>query len=285
MDKWGYEFSTLYNRPESIESDENVELYRNSMYLKQAMEEEMEAPEYEENPELNGPISFDEIQKIINKLKLNKSSGIDQIPNEVLKNHDVILLLYNLFTKCFEFSIVPTMWLKALISPIPKSSNKDPYIPLNYNGISLHSCIPKVFSGLINNRLMNYCELGDLLVDEQGGFRKNRACIDYLYSITSMIRNRFSENKNTFACFIDMQKAFDWIDRDMLFYNLLEYNIDGKIYKSIKALYNHPLSKVKLNSYTTSWLTTESGVRQGDSLSPTLFAIFINDLAKEMKQL
>ncbi len=42
-----------------------------------------------------------------------------------------------------------------------------------------------------------------------------------------------------------MQKAFDWVYRDMLFYKLIEYNIDYKIYKSIKTLYNHPLSKVK----------------------------------------
>ncbi len=82
-----------------------------------------------------------------------------------------------------------------------------------------------------------------------------------------------------------MQKAFDWVGRDLLFFKLLEYNIDGKICNCIKAMYNHPLSCVKLNSNVTDWCPTESGVRQGDSLSPTLFAIFINDLASEMKQL
>ncbi len=84
-----------------------------------------------------------------------------------------MLLLYNLFTNCFEFCIVPTIWLKALlISPVPKSASKDTYVPLNYRGISILSCVSNVFSDLINNRVLNYCELGDVLVHEQGGFRK-----------------------------------------------------------------------------------------------------------------
>ncbi len=135
----------------------------------------------------------------------------------------------------------------------------------------------KVFTGIINAHVMNYCELRDLPFDEQCGFRKNRSRVDQLYTLTSLVRNRRSENKGTYACFID------WVD--MFFYKLQEYNIDGKVYNCIKELYNHPLSNVKLNNYVTDWFSTESGVRQGDSLSPTLFAICINDLAKELKEL
>ncbi len=130
--------------------------------------------------------------------------------------------------------------------------------------------------------VMNYC---DLFVDEQCGFRKNGSCVDQLHTLTFLVRNRLSENKSTYSCIIHMQKAFDWVDRYMLFYKLLEKNIDGKIYNCIKAFCNHPLSSVKLNNYETDWFSTESGVRQGDSLSPTLFTIFINDLAKELKEL
>ncbi len=68
----------------------------------------------------------------------------------------------------------------------------------------------------------------DIFVDKQNGFRKNRACIDHVYTLTSIIRNRLAENKSMFTCFIDMQKAFDWVDRDFLFYELLKYNIDGQ---------------------------------------------------------
>ncbi len=188
---------------------------------------------------------------IVNKCKLNKTGGINQILNEVLKHHDVMLMVYYLFTKCFESTLVPSIWLKAVITAISKRSNKDPYIPLNYRGISILFCVSKVFSGIINVHVMNYCELGELFVDEQCGFRKNRSCVDQLYTLTSLIRNRLSENKSTYTCFIDIQKAFDWVDIDMLFYKLLEYNIDGKIYNCIKALYKHPLSNVKLNNYVT----------------------------------
>ncbi len=82
-----------------------------------------------------------------------------------------------------------------------------------------------------------------------------------------------------------MLKPFDWVDEDLLFFKLLEYNIDENIYNCIKAMYNHPLPCVKLNSNVADWFPTESGVCQSDSLSPTMFAIFINDLASQKKQL
>jgi hypothetical protein len=125
-------------------------------------EAEMDREDYIENPELNKSISFDEVERMVNKLKRNKSCGIDSIPNEVLKNHDVMALLYYMFDKCFNYGLVPTAWLKAVIIPVPKSSTKDPFVPLNYRGISLLSCVCKVFSGIINNRVMNYCEMLDL---------------------------------------------------------------------------------------------------------------------------
>ncbi len=116
-DKWGSEFSTLYYEPEYIESDDNLEFYNNITNLKQVREAQIDNSIDVENIELNGQISFDEIEKIINKLKINKSFEIDQIPNEVFINHNVMLLLYKLFKKCFEFSILRAIWLKAFISP------------------------------------------------------------------------------------------------------------------------------------------------------------------------
>ena len=88
-----------------------------------------------------------------------------------------------------------------------------------------------------------------------------------------------------FACFIDMQKAFDWVDRDLLFYKLISYNITGKIYWAIKSMYVNTQSCLQINEFFTDWFSVLNGVKQGDNLSPTLFALFINDLVNELDSL
>uniref|UniRef100_A0A3P9JUJ4 ribonuclease H n=1 Tax=Oryzias latipes TaxID=8090 RepID=A0A3P9JUJ4_ORYLA len=93
-----------------------------------------------------------------------------------------------------------------------------------------------------------------------------------------------SESKSTFVCFVDLKKAFDLINRDLLQYKLLMYGINGQFYKAIKALYKAPLACVQVNDLKTGWFSTPFGVKQGDVLSPTLFSIYVNDLAQEIKK-
>ena len=84
---------------------------------------------------------------------------------------------------------------------------------------------------------------------------------------------------------MDMEEAFDWVNRDLLFYRLLELNIDGQIFNAIKNLYMDNSAFVRLHSnLTTEWFQVPTGVRQGDTLSPTLFCLFINDLADHLKE-
>ena len=83
------------------------------------------------------------------------------------------------------------------------------------------------------------------------------------------MKNYICDYKHVFCAFIDFKKAFDSINRDLLFYRLLSYNIDGKIFKAIKSLYKDTVSTVKINEYITEYFDVLYGVKQGDNLSPT----------------
>ena len=153
-------------------------------------------------------------------------------------------VLHLFFNLCFTYHIVPKIWQKAIISPIPKSSLKDPFVPLNFRGNSLLSCIYKLYSSVINNRLSSYYECNKLIEDDQNGFRPGWSCLDHVFILSSVIRiecyfgvyfprccankhqnnplmNRQSNNMSTFEAFIDMKKAFDWVDRAFLLFKIL----------------------------------------------------------------
>ena len=110
-------------------------------------------PLFEQNTILNVPFSHCEVKKVVNCAKNGKSSGFDKIPYEVLKFPIIIDVLHALFL-CFDTGILPIVWKKAMIAPIPKDSTKDKRIPLNYRGISLLSVVSKLYSTVINNRFL-----------------------------------------------------------------------------------------------------------------------------------
>ena len=103
-----------------------------------------------------------------------------------------------------------------------------------------------------------------------------------MISLYTIINTRINNKLNTFAAFIDFQKAFDLVDRKFLFYKLLNIGIQGKLYFALKSLLLNTTSCVKLNDIYTEEFHINTGIRQGDSISSTLFACFINDLVAEI---
>jgi hypothetical protein len=255
------------------------------VYQEQHQIEELMRNNYVGNEYLNANITYDEVNMIVKRLKNCKAVGIDKIPNEVLKNDSIIIILCQLLNLCFKTSLVPSCWLSAIINPIPKSALNDEFVPLNYRGISLLSTISKVYSAVLNHRLVTYIESLNLIGDEQTGFRKSQSCADNIFALSSIVKNRLENGIATFVAFIDFEKAFDWVDRKLLMYKLFNLRVDGKLYLAIDSLYNNTNSCIKLNSIFTEFFETISGVRQGDNLSPTLFNIYINDLITDINNL
>ena len=109
--------------------------------------------------------------------------------------------------------------------------------------------------------------------------------MDHIFSLTEIARNRINRNEPTFAAFIDFRKAFDFVDRTYLFQKLKLKGILGRMLNAITSMYKNTMSRILLENFLTDWFITQNGVRQGDTLSPTLFAIFIDDLMQFLNSL
>ena len=266
LDRWKQDFSSLLNAA-------NI----NSATFGNETNNEVS------DPFLDSHINIMEVRKVVFDAKKGKACGLDQIPYEVLCNDTSISFLHILFNICYNTATVPTIWNYGIINPIPKSSTSDPRNPLSYRGITLACCMYKLYTAVLRNRLGMWCENNGKLVDEQNGFREKRSTIDHLQSLTSIIDNRKKKKLSTFCAFIDFSKAYDYIDRDKLWFRLYDTGVSTKMLSAVRALYNSVSSCVRLNNYHTDWFDVRSGLRQGCSLSTLLFNLFIIDLALKIK--
>ena len=282
---WIRDFEKLYNPVNpTFETKEEYQFIKEIEENVRFKERNMADPLYEYNNALNGNFTLQEIQTHIQRLKNKKATGIDQIPNEILKLPVIHETLKDLFQLYFDTGIVPKVWTEAIIKPLPKSPENDPKIPLNYRGISLLSCVGKLYTSILNSRLGKFLENNNLISEEQNGFRSKRSCSEHIFSLHSIVQGKISKKEKVYTTFVDFSKAFDGVDRSLLYFKMLEKGIDGKMYNTIKALYRLTTACIDINGFITPTFNTLFGVRQGDSMSPTLFSIYINDLANKLKE-
>ena len=235
-----------------------------------------------QNP-LDFPITVDELTERLHALKPNKACGIDGILNEMIKYTDdkfktAIIKLFNIVLSVGYF---PDSWNQGLITPIFKQGDK--YEPNNYRGICVNSNLGKIFCSIVNIRLQNFLKTHKILDKSQIGFLPKHRTSDHIYTLHTIIDKHVYQNKSkVFACFIDFEKAFDSIWHEGLFLKLLENGIGGKTFDLINTMYKNNTCAVKIGNNRTEFFPQNQGVRQGCPLSPTLFNIYINELAKAL---
>tara|TARA_B110000196_G_scaffold86649_1_gene75141 strand:- start:271 stop:3555 length:3285 start_codon:yes stop_codon:yes gene_type:complete len=237
------------------------------------------------NQDWNRDFTFEEIMKNIKDLKNNKSEGVDYIKNEYIKNCpiNVVKLLVTLFNLILKTGCVPLEWCIGLIVPIfkKKGSPKDAN---NYRGITLLSCVGKLFTVGINCRLTKYLEQGAIIGEEQAGFREGYSSSDHIFVLNEVINLYLQDKKKLYCCFIDYQKAFDTINRAALWGKLISNSVNGRFLKVIYNMYQNAKSCVKQETMVSGIFACNVGVRQGENLSPLLFSIFLNDFQFSLSQ-
>ena len=181
-----------------------------------------------------------------------------------------------LFNIVLETGIIPSEWTIGVIKPLYKNKG-DINDTNNYRGITLLSCIGKLFTSILNSRLYTYLTSEDILGNEQAGFRPKHSTLDHIFALHILSKYYIDHNKQLFCAFVDYSKAFDFIERTYLWQKLLDSNINGKVLNVIKNMYVNAKSQVSFKNSLSDSFPCQVGVRQGENLSPLLFAIYLND--------
>ena len=200
--------------------------------------------------------------------------------NEFIKHsgQDFVPVYTKIFNIILRSGHVPDDWCQHIIRPIYKNKG-DPNDPNNYRGISLLSCFGKLFTSCLNARLTVFVKNNNIVEAEQAGFKSDFSTMDHLFVLKSLADMYLHKRKRLYCCFIDYKKAFDMINRSILWSKMLSSGISGKILDLIQNMYLKAKSSVALTAETQSdSFDCNMGVRQGENLSPLLFSIYLCDL-------
>ena len=240
-------------------------------------EEPINPPEVEPNDELNirtGHVTRIEIKNAIKKLKNGKAAGCDNIPPEAIKaggdtSEEVLLGLCN---RIWSEEKIPEEWRKGLLIKLPKKG--DLSYCKNWRGIMLLNMASKVFCRVILERIK--IALDEKLREDQVGFRAGRSCTEQIATLRIIIEQSIEWQSSLYINFIDFEKAFDSISRDVLWRLLRHYGLPDKIVTIIRVLYEGFSAQVVHNGQKTQPLDMRTGVRQGCLLSPLLFLVALD---------
>ena len=237
----------------------------------------------EDNSILNSEITIAEALKEISLMKNGKTPGLDDVRNEYLKNLPLacVSTLVELFNTILDTGIIPTDWSLGVILPLFKKKGVATD-PGNYRGITLLSCLSKLFTAILNRRLTKFIDKN--LGNEQAGFRAKHSTMDHVFVLHHVIDFYRQQGRRLYCAFVDYSKAFDLVNRSALWHKLIQQGVEGKILTVIKNMYLEAKSCVRANGSLSNFFDILIGVRQGENLSPTLFAMFLNDFKDFLAQ-
>ena len=153
----------------------------------------------------------------------------------------------------------------------------------NYRPISLLSNIEKFLEMLMYDRIYKFFSDNNLIYSLQFGFRQKYSTVHALISLTENIRKNLDESNIGCGIFVDLQKAFDTVEHDILLSKLEHYGIRGLANKWFKSYLSNRKQYVLINGYDSNLADVKFGVSQGSVLGPLLFLIYINDFNQALK--
>ena len=228
-------------------------------------------------------VELKDIRDAFAKVKTAKSFGTDNISSYFLK----LALPYIenslafLFNTSIETSQFPDSWKVARIAPIFKDGDKTE--KSNYRPISVLPVISKLFEKLVFNQLYQYMKGNGLFTSDQSGFLHLHSTLTCLLKMSDDWYNGLDLGKLVGLVFIDLKKAFDTVDHDILCKKLELYGVQQRELSWFKSYLSNRKQFCRVNGVDSDIGEIEVGVPQGSCLGPLLFLIYINDLPEAVQ--
>ena len=225
---------------------------------------------------LDEPPKFTEVLSAIRSLKNNKCAGPDGLPAEILKAGGYLLMrqLFHFICNTWQNETLPQEWKDSNIVTIYKKKG-DKSSCGNSRGISLLSVAGKVLAKIMLSRLTTHIT-EDILPETQCGFRKNRSTLDMIFAARQVQEKCREQDKDLYITFIDLTKAFDTVNREILWIILKKFGTPPKFLNILKQFHTGMQACVLVGGQQSPSFPVKVGVKQGCVLAPVIFNLFLS---------